>query len=318
MRRIISTVLAGLAALAASVAWTSHAASSTVLDPRRSGQVAEALSRDPAVREAIEDALTQALVSALPSGSPVPDADVRAAAARALDDPRVAEVVRTAIIDAHRRLVGEAEGPVGVDAGPIAAAGHDALLAAHPDLAGAVPAPPPLAVSLPTGAFPDLGWLREAAAGATGPAARVAAGLFAAALLVAADRARILRRAGFWALWAGAGWVLLGWIGPWVVSRYSVDGRLGVLGSLGLAVTGPMVAPAALLAAGGVGLLAAAAWPEPRPDLPVPEPGETASPSPGRTSPAPARPVIVLPGRYPGVTPTPGGTTHHSSPYPPE
>ncbi|HEY3241075.1 MAG TPA: hypothetical protein VGL92_16035, partial [Acidimicrobiia bacterium] len=88
-----------------------------------------------------------------------------------------------------------------------------------------------------------------------------AAGLFAAALLIAADRPRVLRRVGLFAVWAGAGWFALGWLVPWAVSHWSVDGRMAVLGSLSVAVARPMMLPAAaLLAAGGGILVAASAW----------------------------------------------------------
>ncbi|MGH9035050.1 MAG: hypothetical protein ACRD0O_04745, partial [Acidimicrobiia bacterium] len=262
MRRLISSSLAGLAVLAATVAWSSWAATSTVLDPGRTGRVAEVLATDPAVRGAIEDALAQALISVIPPDTAVPDAELKAAARRALDDPRVAQVVQAAIVDAHRRLVGEIEGPVRVDAGPIAAAGRDALLAAHPQLAGRLPAPPPLAIDLPTDSFPDLGGVRDLlAGGVTGTAVQAALGLFAAALLVASDRPRVLRRAGYFALWSGGGWVVLGVLAPWAVSHWSVDGKLAVLGSLAVAVAGPMIAPAVALLVGALGaFLLASAW----------------------------------------------------------
>ncbi len=302
MRRVVSSLLAGFAALAATVAWTSFAAGSTVLDPGRTGRVADVLMGDPAVREAVEDALVKALIAAVPANSPVADAELRVAAHRALDDPRVLAVVRVAIVDAHRRLVGEGDGPVRVDAGPIAAAGRDALLDAHPELARHLRAPPPLAVELPTDGFPDLGRLREAASGATRPAAQAAALMFAAAFVVAAARGRILRRVGVWALWAGGGWVALGWAAPWVVSRFSVDGHFAVLGSLAVAVVGPMIVPAAVLAVGGVAALAAAsAWPKPAaarlvfrsdrlPVAPSPRPSRRSNPA-RRVAPAPP-PII--------------------------
>ena len=282
MRRLIASFLAGLAVLAASVAWASLAATATVLDPSRTDQVAEVLTRDPAVRAAVEDTLAQALVAAVPVSAPVSIGEVKAAAHRALDDPRVLEVVRVAIVDAHRRFVGETHGPLQVDAGPIAIAGRDALLAAHPELARTLPAPPPLAVELPTESLPALGGLKDAAGGVPRKAAQAAAGLFAAALLVAADRPRVLRRAGLFAVWAAGGWVALGWVVPWAMSHWSVDGRLAVLGSLSVAVARPMMLPAAaLLAAGAAVLVAASAWAKNR----------LARRSAPATSPAPGGPV---------------------------
>jgi hypothetical protein len=261
MRRLIASFLAGVAVFAACVAWTSLAATATVLDPSRTERVAEVLTHDRAVRAAVEDALAQALVAAVPVSAPVSIDEVKAAAHRALDDPRALEVMRVAIVEAHRRLVGETHGSLQVDAGPIAIAGRDALLAAHPELARTLPTPPPLAVELPTESLPDLGGLKDAAGGVPQKAAQAAAVLFAAALLVAADRPRVLRRAGLFAVWAAGAWVALGWLVPWAVSHWSVDGGLAVLGSLSVAVARPMMLPAAaLLAAGAAVLVAASAW----------------------------------------------------------
>ena len=251
MRRLAASFLVAAAVLAATVAWGSFAATSTVLNPARTEQVAEALVADDAVRNAVEDALTRALVEAVPPSTQVPDAELRVAARRALDDPRVRAVLQAAIGEAHRRMLGEGDGPIPVDAGTIAVAGREALLAAHPELAGTLPAPPPLTVALPTEGFPDLGGLRETAGDLPAAAAQMAAAVFLVALVVAADRSRVLRRAGVFGLWTGGGWFALGWLVPWAVSHWSVDGRLAVLGSLALAVAGPMIVPAAALVIAG-------------------------------------------------------------------
>jgi hypothetical protein len=261
VRRLVAALLAGLAALAGTLAWSSWVATSTLLDPTRTEQVAEVLVTDPAIRRSVEDGLTRALVAAVPPSTAVPDAELRLAASRAFDDPRVQVALRAAIVGAHRRLLGEGEGPVQVDAGAIAVAGRDALLAAHPELRRTLPTPPPLAVELPTDGLPDLGGIRTAASGLPKTAAQVSALLFGLAFLVAADRSRVLRRAGAFGLWTGGGWFVLGYLIPWAVSHWSVDGRLGVLGSLALAVAKPVMAPAAVLVALGVVLLlAASAW----------------------------------------------------------
>ncbi len=261
MRRFASSLLVGLAALAGTVAWTSFVATATVLDPSRTDRVAEVLVTDPTVRQSVEDALTQALISVVPPSTPVPDSELRLAARHALDDPRVLAVLRTAIVEAHRVLLGEGQGPVRVDAGPIAVAGREALLTAHPELGRTLAAPPPLTVELPTDSFPNLGGLRKTAGELPRKASQAAVVLFLAALVVAADRGRILRRAGLFGLWTGGGWFAMGWLVPWAVSHWSVEGRLAVFGALAVAVARPMIAPAAaLLAAGGGFLWAAFMW----------------------------------------------------------
>ncbi len=282
MRRLVAVFLAALAALAGTLAWSSWVATSTLLDPTRTEQVAEVLVTDPAIRRSVEDGLTRALVAAVPPSTAVPDAELRLAAQRAFDDHRVQAALRAAIVGAHRRLLGEGEGPVQVDAGIIAVAGRDALLAAHPELRRNLPAPPPLSVELPTTGLPDLGGIRRAATGLPTTAAQASAVLFALAFVVAADRSRVLRRAGAFGLWTGGGWFVLGYLVPWAVSHWSVDGRLGVMGSLALAVAKPVMVPAAVLSALGVVLLlAASAWarasaarraartPDPAPSVPL-------------------------------------------------
>ncbi|MGH8973786.1 MAG: hypothetical protein ACRD0C_11355 [Acidimicrobiia bacterium] len=302
MRRLTAALLAGLAACAGTLAWSSWVATSTVLDPSRTDRVAEVLVTDPAIRRSVEDGLTRALVAAVPPGTAVPDAELRLAAQRAFDDPRVQAVLRTAIVDAHRRLLGEGTGPVQLDAGIIAVAGRDALLAAHPELRRMLPTPPPLAVELPTEGLPDLGGIREAASGLPKTAAQASAILFAVAFLVAADRSRVLRRAGAFGLWTGGGWFALGWLVPWAVSHWSVDGRLGVMGSLALAVARPMMVPAALLVALGVALLlAASTW------------AKASAARRAAKAPEPASVPLWQPARVSRLTPPPAIPLGHSA-----
>ncbi|MGH9002061.1 MAG: hypothetical protein ACRDYV_02920, partial [Acidimicrobiia bacterium] len=96
MRRFAASLLAGLAALSGTLAWSAFTVSSTVFDPTRTDRVAEVLVTDPAVRQSVEDALTRALVEAVPPSTGVPDAELRQAAHRALDDPRVLVALQTA------------------------------------------------------------------------------------------------------------------------------------------------------------------------------------------------------------------------------
>src|SRR5579884_3482329 len=161
MRRTAATVLVTLGLLAASLAWWSFAARATILDPGGSARIADVLVKQPVIRDAVAQGLGNALSQALPAGSPVSAEEMKAVAQKALDDPRALDALRTSLIDAHQRLVGNYDGPVTVDLSPIAAAGRNALLAARPDLAAALPQAPPLSVDLPTQHLPKLGWLPD-------------------------------------------------------------------------------------------------------------------------------------------------------------
>ena len=95
------------------------------------------------------EGLGTALLQALPPGTPISPDEIDAVAHRALADPRAMAALKTAVLASHQRLVGDYDGPVTVDVSPIAVAGRDALVAARPDLAGALPESPTLSVDLP-------------------------------------------------------------------------------------------------------------------------------------------------------------------------
>lgn len=301
MRRAAASVLVTLGLLAASLAWWSFAARATILDPGRSASIADVLVGQPVIRDAVAEGLGNALRQALPADSPVSAQEMDAVAHQALNDPRALQALRTSLVDAHQHLVGNYDGPVTVDLSPIAEAGRNGLLAARPDLAGALPEAPPLSVDLPTQHLPKLGWLPDRTREATGLAGLLAAILLALGLLAAGDRPRVLARAGRWAVRAGVGWAAFAWALPWVLTKIDQP-TLAALGALGVAAAGPMIAPALTLVCAGVGaLLGARAWrlalaalpPAPPSSGPGSGPGDPGSPR----REWPARPPF--PGRRP-------------------
>jgi hypothetical protein len=286
MRRISASMLVTVGLVAAAVAWWAYAARYTVLDGERSARIADVLVTQPVIRDAVAEGLSSALQEALPPGSPVSPEEVDAAALRALDDPRAKEALRDTILNSHRRLIGEYDGPVSVDVSPVAAAGYDALMLARPDLAQDLPEAPPLSVRLPTQNLPKMGWLPERTKELSGMALFLAAALLGLGLAAASDRPRALGRAGRWALRAGIGWAVFGCALPYALIRVG-EPRLAALGAIGVATVGPMIAPAVLLVATGIGtLLGARAWRLALAPLPpVPPPGgpwDPAPPTPGR------------------------------------
>ncbi|HVW35015.1 MAG TPA: hypothetical protein VHL53_20955 [Acidimicrobiia bacterium] len=310
MRRTTASIVVTLGLFAASLAWWSFAARFTVLDSDRSARIADVLSSQPVIQDAVAEGLGTALEQALPPGTPITAAEVSAAAHRALADPRATAAIRTAIVDSHQRLLGGYDGPVTLDVTPIADAGRDALLAARPDLAGSLPAAPPLSIDLPTQHLPKLGWLPQRTRELGGLAGFLAVALLGLGMVLAADRPKVLGRAGRWALRAGLGCAAFGWAVPWALSKVG-EPRLAALGAIGVACVGPLIAPAVTLVCGGVGaLIGARAWRLALAALPPAPPasGPGTDPRTGWTGTA-ARgtgswdPIPPLPGRRPAPRP---------------
>jgi hypothetical protein len=322
MRRASASVLVTLGLIAAAVAWWAYAARYTVLDSERSARIADVLVTQPVIRDAVAEGLSSALQRALPPGSPVSPEEVDAVALRALDDPRAQEALRGTILNSHRRLIGEYDGPVSVDVSPIAAAGYDALMLARPDLAEDLPEAPPLSVKLPTQNLPRMGWLPERTKELSGMALFLAVALLGLGLAAASDRPKALNRTGRWALRAGIGWAAFGCALPYALTRVG-EPRLAALGAIGVATVGPMIAPAVLLVCTGIGtLLGARAWRLALAALPpAPPSGDPGRPSRGTewdpAPPTPGRRPVPGPADEPVRTPVGSSVNRYGRSGPP-
>ena len=260
MRRPAASVLVTLGLIFAGVAWWAYAARATVLDPARSERIAQTLIEQPVMQDAVAEGLGNALEQALPPGTPISPDEISAVAHRALADPRATAALKATVLASHQRLVGNYDGPVTLDVSPIAVAGRDALIAARPDLAGSLPEAPTLSVDLPTQHLPKLGWLPERTRELFGLALMLAFTLLGLGIVMSSDRPKVLSRAGRWALRAGAFWFLFGWALPYAMTKIG-EPRLAALGAIGVAAVGPMIAPAVVLVAAGIGaLFGARAW----------------------------------------------------------
>jgi hypothetical protein len=260
MRRAAASILVTLGLIAAGVAWWAYAARYTVLDAERSERIADTLIKQPVIQDAVAEGLGTALMQALPPGTPIAPEEISAAAHAALADPRALAAIRTAVLSSHQRLVGTYDGPVTLDVSPVAAAGRDALVAARPELAGAIPEAPPLSMDLPTQHLPKMGWLPERVRELFGLASLLAVTLLGLGLLASSDRPKVLSRLGRWALRAGIFWALFGWGLTYLMTKID-EPRLAALGAIGVAAVGPMIAPAVLLVCTGLGaLFGARAW----------------------------------------------------------
>lgn len=332
MRRAAASVLVTIGLLSAGVAWWALAARFTVLDSDRSARIADTLIEQPVIKDAVAEGLGAALLEALPPGTPIDPVEVEAAAHRALDDPRVEQALRTAVLTSHQRMLGRYDGPVTLDVSPIGAAGRDALIGARPELADALPEAPSLSIDLPTQKLPKMGWLPERTREVGALALFLAVSFLGLGLLAASDRPAVLARAGRWALRAGVFWFAFGWALPWAMTKID-EPRLAALGAIGVAAVGPMIAPAVLLVCTGIGaLFGARAWRLALAALPPAPP----SGGPGPSSPRPGAawpdgsgtgswdPIPPLPSRRPGPrpdgdrVPTPAGATNpYDRPRPP-
>ncbi len=260
MRRAAASILVTLGLVFASVAWWAYAARYTVLDAARSERIAETLITQPVIQDSVAEGLGTALLRALPPGTPISPEQLSAVSHAALADPRAMAALKTAVLTSHQRLVGNYDGPVTLDVSPIAAAGRDALVAAWPDLARALPKAPSLSVDLPTQNLPKLGWLPERTRELFGLSLMLAFTALGLGMLAASDRPKVLSRAGRWALRAGIFWAIFGWALPYAMTKIE-NPRLAALGAIGVATVGPMIAPAVVLVSAGIGaILGARAW----------------------------------------------------------
>jgi len=243
-------VVLGLSLWVGSLAWSGFVLLRTVLDPDRSREVAEALYEDEAVRAQLADGIAAGIRAGVPPGVPVPDGAIEAATADALASPVVEAIFVDALADTHAAFVGEGEPPSHVDPGVLGAAARDAAVAREPALDAILPAAPQLAVDLPTERVPDFGPVREVLVAAVPLLALASLAGTLLALLVAADRQRVLRRAGAWAIGLSATVLVLAYGVPWLAAQLLPD-QAAVLAALVRAVSAAMRGPAVALAATG-------------------------------------------------------------------
>ena len=256
-RRLAGGVLVGFGLVAASLAWVCLSMSRTVLDPERSEAIAEDVYRDPEVRAQLERSMATAVDEAIPEGVTVSRLDITDAAERALDDPAVEQLLVGGLVRAHQRFLGadpDPDEPIVVDGTALAAATRVELVNAQPELAAVVPEVPSIAVTLPTDSIPDAGGLRGRLVAATALLAAVGAGLVVAAFVVTNDRARVLRRVGFWLIGAAAFWVVIGTALP-SLAHLMLPDQAAIIAAIWGVAAGGMRQPSITAAVVGVAAL---------------------------------------------------------------
>ncbi|MGY6501549.1 MAG: hypothetical protein ACXIVQ_11770 [Acidimicrobiales bacterium] len=254
-RRLVGGVLVGIGLIAASFAWTGFSLTRTIFDPNRSVAVADALLDDREVRDQLRSSLATSLSAAIPAELEVNRADLIAAAERALDDPRVEDAIANGLVRAHQRFLGldpRPDEPIVIDAAVLGDAARSGLIATRPELLTVLPEISSAPVALPVDRLPDGGGARVWLDRSVVLLAALAVGLIAAAFVLTNDRARILRRVGYWAIGAGAFWLVIGVVLP-QLAHLLVPGQAAVFAAIwGVAAEG-MIPPSTVAAAAGAG-----------------------------------------------------------------
>ncbi len=255
MRRGIAGLILGLSLVVASVAWSGYVLTNTVLDPDRSERLADQVLDNTVLRQALISRLATSMEAAVPGEAAVPRQLLETAAAAALDNPEVENLVRSGIVDVHRSaLEGNAE-PVTVDAAALGSASRAALVELRPELDALLPAAPVLEVELPVGGLSVLGKIRSFVDQATTILAFIAIIGAGAAFAIAKNRPAVLRRVAFWAFGTAAFWIVVGYGIPFLADRLAPSST-AIISAFVDVFFGAMIQPGFIMAAFGAACLA--------------------------------------------------------------
>jgi len=229
--------------VAAVIGYDAWIASHVILDPNTTRSAAHALIENSAVRHRLADDLTQELERQLPTAAD--DAHLRAAAAAAVRDPRVANAFANTVVRIREAILADGSGKqtFSVDGRAVTGALHDALAPADPQLAAQVARLRPLEVNLESD---NLAHVKDPRSGISVIAwlGIVAALLFiTAALLLDHDR-RAIERAGRRTAYLAATPLLVFAVLPHVLALSSSDAPQ--IASVLLRVLGRRVLPSAI------------------------------------------------------------------------
>jgi len=253
-------VLLAVGFVAALIGYDAWIVSHVILDPGTTRTAARALIENSAVRRHIADDLTKELERRLPTATT--DPHVRAAAAAAVRDPRVADAFAETVFQIREAILSDGGGKqvFSVDGRALTAALHDALVPVDPQLAAQVARLRPLDVKLQSD---NLSHVNDPRAGVSVIAwlGIVAALLFIAAALILDHDRRTIARAGRRTAYLAVTPLLVFAVLPHVLSWSSSDAPQ-IASSL-LRVLGHRVLPSAIaLVVVGLAIVAGAiVWP---------------------------------------------------------
>lgn len=282
-------MLVRLALVVASVAWAGFVFTNTIGDPGRGERIASAVLRDDAARAEIAAPITTAVI-----GTGLIPGELQPVVATQVDvvlrDPAGARAFIDPFAGSWARLLGEADerSPV-VDVAPILDEILVPVIGQNPGGASTFPVP---GVPIPS---VELGWMasvRAAVEALVLPLTLLAALLFVAAYMIG-ERARVLRRFGWWAITAGVTWVVIPPILTWIARRWAPGADAVVAVITEEAVSGLVAVALTLMAGGamalGMALLVGsdAAPARSRDRRPAPQPGyhQPGQPQPGQPQP---------------------------------
>ena len=112
IRRGFAGAILGLALLLGSLAWSGFLALRTVFEPDRSREIAQELLENDQVIDQLASNLGDALQAAVPAEVPLPEGAIESAAATALSDPAVQQLVLLAFVNSHRAFLGDGDAPI--------------------------------------------------------------------------------------------------------------------------------------------------------------------------------------------------------------
>lgn len=241
----------------------------TVGDPGRGERIAAAVLDDPAARAEVAAPITSSVMQTAglpPEQQPFVASQVDAL----LQDPRGARAFIDPFAGSWARMLGESDArPPEFDLAP--------LIDEFTALTGAAT---PAVQQLPVPGVPlprtELGWMRGVRRGIDGavvPLALVAAGLFAAALIIG-NRGWVLRRLGVWAFGAGFLWVVVPPLAVWAARRWAPGADAVVAVALDESTDGLLPVALALVVGGIAALGGSFAVPARRDPGPAPAPVE--------------------------------------------
>lgn len=221
MRRGLASLIMGLSLIVATLSWAGFTLSRTILDPGSSERLADRLLDNDAVRDALVNRITDELANRLFETVPVPPGVIEASAEQVVDDPRVEEILKQGIVQAHRNALTGENQPIVLDSEVLSEVGRDRLLSQSPEIADELLPSGRVEVELPTAGISWLARLKDFVDRWTVIGAVIAAAGAALAFLVARERHRVLRRVAWWAIGVAGFWLLVGYLLPWLAGLVS-------------------------------------------------------------------------------------------------
>ena len=255
MRRGLAGLVLGLALVLASVTWAAFIMSNTVLDPGRSERLADEMFENEELRGVLVARVADGMGATLPPTVVVSNQTLELAAAVALANPAVQQLVREGIVETHRAALDGQVEPVVIDGVALGDALRESLVDTNPELDSVLPPAPPVSLQLPTSGLNFLGTVKNFVDQFTILAAAAALIGASAAFVVTSDRPSVLRRVAFWAFGASIVWLVIG---------YGIPRLAALIGPASSALTtaaidvffGAMIGPAVILGLVGGALLA--------------------------------------------------------------